>query len=91
MSATTFLDTSERSQCDAKHQVQKLFSFINRQLWEGNAEVMFRKEGVCVVNLYTTDAQRMARLRVSTIGAMINRHEAMFFDAELDGGINWTG
>lgn len=90
MAATTFLDTSERSQYDAKYQLERLFSFVNRALMEGDAEILVRKEGVCVVNLITKDAQRKARLRISMLGAMINRHEAMFCDAELDGDIAWT-
>jgi hypothetical protein len=83
MSASTFVKANEDKHLDAKKQVQNLFSFIQKAVMLGEAEVIVREKGVLIVNMITKECRRAARVRISMIGAMVDRHEDLFWDAEL--------
>lgn len=89
MSASTFVNKTNRDKLASKLALNSFWKLINQLIFSGDAQVFIRKQGVLVMNIPEKRDQVRVSMMVSRISASVQCWDSMFIDAELDYGDNY--
>lgn len=84
VSASTFIGSDLASFNRTYGAIKSMFYELNRLIEDGNAKVMIRKEGVLVVSILNTHAERRMLNQVARLTAVSGVQRDLFSDAELE-------
>jgi len=86
LSATTFVDTTEKCFSSSYKAVKDLYWLINMLVADGRAFIAIRKKGVLVVSMGDDWGRTKVITQIHRIAACSGHFDNMFCDAELDYG-----
>jgi hypothetical protein len=86
MAAATFVTNRERVASDVRASLILLYKAINAALFNGEAEILVRDDGICVISINSLFASRRFRAWICRLSIRISRMDNLFIDAELDYG-----